>query len=154
MSNFRTLTLSLFSLALTASFGAACGHDELLGVVATGGSTATGGVAGAATGGTTATGGVAGAASGGTTASGGVSGTANDASPDGLAGSAGSVNDASSDALADASDAAADSGDAMAAVVPDFKLVDENPSSALSKQQVSPRDYLGQVSAWYFGHST
>jgi hypothetical protein len=38
-------------------------------------------------------------------------------------------------------------------VEPDFHLVDVNPASARSQQSVSPRDYEGQVSAWYFGHS-
>ena len=38
--------------------------------------------------------------------------------------------------------------------MPDFALVDVNPTSARSGQTISPRDYLDQVSAWYFGHST
>lgn len=37
---------------------------------------------------------------------------------------------------------------------PDFHLQDVNPNSARSGQAVSPRDYLGKVSAWYFGHAT
>jgi hypothetical protein len=37
---------------------------------------------------------------------------------------------------------------------PDFSLPDVNPNSATSEEQVSPRDYLGKVSAWYFGHAT
>jgi hypothetical protein len=36
----------------------------------------------------------------------------------------------------------------------DFHLQDVNPASARFGQSVSPRDYLSQVSAWYFGHST
>jgi hypothetical protein len=36
----------------------------------------------------------------------------------------------------------------------DFSLTDVNPQSARYQQTVSPRDYLGQVSAWYYGHST
>lgn len=39
-------------------------------------------------------------------------------------------------------------------VAPDFALEDVNPSSATAGQDVSPRDYLGKVSAWYFGHAT
>jgi hypothetical protein len=39
-------------------------------------------------------------------------------------------------------------------VMPDFVLLDVNPGSPRSGQAVSPRDYLGQVSAWYFGHAT
>ena len=38
--------------------------------------------------------------------------------------------------------------------LPDFSLPDVNPNSARYQENVSPRDYLGQVSAWYFGHST
>ena len=41
-----------------------------------------------------------------------------------------------------------------AAAVVDFGLLDVNPTSLRSGQVVSPRDYLGSVSAWYFGHST
>jgi hypothetical protein len=37
---------------------------------------------------------------------------------------------------------------------PDFQLEDVNPASARFGQMVSPRDYLSQVSAWYFAHST
>ena len=37
---------------------------------------------------------------------------------------------------------------------PDFQLTDVNANSARAGQAVSPRDYLGKVSAWYFGHST
>ncbi len=39
-------------------------------------------------------------------------------------------------------------------VVPDFHLVDVNATSPTYNQSVSPRDFLGQVSAWYFGHAT
>lgn len=38
--------------------------------------------------------------------------------------------------------------------MPDFSLTDVNPNSPTSGQAVSPRDYLEQVSAWYFAHST
>ena len=41
-----------------------------------------------------------------------------------------------------------------AGLVPDFALMDVNPTSTTYDQAVSPRDYLQQVSAWYFGHST
>jgi hypothetical protein len=37
---------------------------------------------------------------------------------------------------------------------PDFHLQDVNSNSARFSQVVSPRDYLGKVSAWYFGHAT
>ncbi len=39
-------------------------------------------------------------------------------------------------------------------LVPDFALTDVNPTSATHDTEVSPRDYLAQVSAWYFGHAT
>ena len=38
-----------------------------------------------------------------------------------------------------------------AAPLPDFALVDVNPSSSRADQEVSPRDYLQSVSGWYFG---
>jgi hypothetical protein len=38
--------------------------------------------------------------------------------------------------------------------VPDFTLMDVNTNSATYQQSVSPRDFMGQVSGWYFGHST
>lgn len=41
-------------------------------------------------------------------------------------------------------------GEAM----PDFSLLDVNPNSASHDQQVSPRQQLGAISAWYFGHAT
>ena len=36
--------------------------------------------------------------------------------------------------------------------VPAFSLTDTNTTSKRAGQSVSPRDYLGKVSAWYFGH--
>ena len=39
-------------------------------------------------------------------------------------------------------------------VIPDFALKDVNPTSASFDQDVSPRDHLEKVSAWYFGHAT
>jgi hypothetical protein len=38
--------------------------------------------------------------------------------------------------------------------VPDFSVQDANPNSPRYEEMVSPRDYLGRVSAWYFGHAT
>jgi cyclophilin family peptidyl-prolyl cis-trans isomerase len=37
---------------------------------------------------------------------------------------------------------------------PNFQLTDVNPNSATANRPVSPRDYLGTLSAWYFTHST
>lgn len=45
-------------------------------------------------------------------------------------------------------------GEAGANAQPAFTLVDVNPASPRFNQGVSPRDYLEQVSAWYFGHAT
>jgi hypothetical protein len=39
-------------------------------------------------------------------------------------------------------------------VVPDFSLRDVNPESPTSGQLVSPRQFEGKISAWYFGHAT
>jgi hypothetical protein len=38
--------------------------------------------------------------------------------------------------------------------VGDFSIPDVNPNSASFDTNVSPRDYLQQVSGWYFGHAT
>ena len=38
--------------------------------------------------------------------------------------------------------------------VNNFSLPDTNPTSETFGEMVSPRDYLGQVTAWYFGHAT
>ena len=45
-------------------------------------------------------------------------------------------------------------GGLVPVLVPDFAILDVNPNSTTSGQLVSPRDHLGRVSAWYFGHST
>jgi hypothetical protein len=45
-------------------------------------------------------------------------------------------------------------GGLVPVLVPDFAILDANPNSTTSGQLVSPRDHLGRVSAWYFGHST
>lgn len=39
-------------------------------------------------------------------------------------------------------------------VVPEFSLIDVNSTSPTFEQQISPRDYLQQVSGWFFGHSS
>ena len=38
--------------------------------------------------------------------------------------------------------------------VPDFSLADINPNSVTMGQNISPRDYLQQISGWYFIKST
>jgi hypothetical protein len=42
---------------------------------------------------------------------------------------------------------------AAAEPVPDFKLPDINPNSMRHQSPVSPRDYLLQVSGFYFGQA-
>lgn len=36
----------------------------------------------------------------------------------------------------------------------DFSLLDVNETSLTYNKQLSPRDYLEHISAWYFGHAT
>jgi hypothetical protein len=50
--------------------------------------------------------------------------------------------------------AACGGGGGSAAQIADFLLTDTNPSSPTTGQDVSPRDYVGDVSAWYFGDAT
>lgn len=38
--------------------------------------------------------------------------------------------------------------------VPSFALTDVNPESATADAAVSPDDFAGGASAWYFGHAT
>lgn len=47
-----------------------------------------------------------------------------------------------------------DTGEPDPAWVADFLLVDENPGSPTYGLALSPRDYLEQVSGWYFVHAT
>ena len=41
-----------------------------------------------------------------------------------------------------------------AEIIPDFSLTDVNKTSSTYNQPVSPRNYLEQVSGWYFGYAT
>ncbi len=52
-----------------------------------------------------------------------------------------------------AASSAASAGEGEAAAMPDFTLTDVNPASSTGNRPVSPRDYLEQVSGWYFGHA-
>jgi len=47
-----------------------------------------------------------------------------------------------------------ESGVPLAGLAPDFSLTDVNPNSPSSGQAASPRQHLGEISAWYFGHAT
>jgi hypothetical protein len=40
------------------------------------------------------------------------------------------------------------------AIAPDFAIVDLNSHSDTYEEAVSPRDYLQQVSGWYFTYAT
>jgi hypothetical protein len=40
------------------------------------------------------------------------------------------------------------------AAMPGFALVDVNVHSPTYRRIVSPRDFVGMASAWYFGHAT
>lgn len=48
----------------------------------------------------------------------------------------------------------AKAGTSTSTVEADFSLQDVNESSPTFGQVVSPRDYLEQVSGWYFGRAT
>lgn len=45
-------------------------------------------------------------------------------------------------------------GEVATSQVADFHLLDVNETSSTFGQRISPRDYLGQVTGWYFGHAT
>lgn len=45
-------------------------------------------------------------------------------------------------------------GSSAPQLAPDFLLEDVNPTSTTSGVDVSPRDYIGNVSAYYFGAAT
>jgi hypothetical protein len=40
------------------------------------------------------------------------------------------------------------------AAVPDFAVLDANPNSTSFGERVSPRDFEGAITAWYFTHTT
>lgn len=50
------------------------------------------------------------------------------------------------------SDSASNSG--FEGTAPDWALTDVNPASPTAGEVVSPSDLRGQVSLWYFAHST
>jgi hypothetical protein len=45
-------------------------------------------------------------------------------------------------------------GSSTPVIAPDFLLVDVNPNSATTGQNVSPRGYIGNASGYYFGAAT
>lgn len=51
-------------------------------------------------------------------------------------------------------DTSATAGETTGPPVADLALMDINPSSPTYGAMVSPRDYLEQVSGWFFLHST
>jgi hypothetical protein len=46
------------------------------------------------------------------------------------------------------------SDDNTGELMPDFSIQDVNPNSATHDQTISPRQYIGGISCWYFGHAT
>ena len=70
----------------------------------------------------------------------------------------GDSGDTADTALVDTDDTAViDTGETMGPgpnAVPDFLLADINPNSSTMGQNISPRDYLQQVSGWYFIKAT
>ena len=38
-------------------------------------------------------------------------------------------------------------------LAPDFSLLDVNPTSSTHNQLVSPGDFIGKITAWYFGNA-
>ena len=76
----------------------------------------------------------------------------------------GDTNDTGSDDTGDTGDTAdtavIDTGDTGETTgpgpnaVPDFLLADINPNSSTMGQNISPRDYLQQISGWYFIKAT
>jgi hypothetical protein len=158
MFSLRTLGSSLVAGGLLLF---ACGHDELLS--SADGGLASGGLAGASGsalqggsgGGISAAGGAGsgGAGSGGVGSGGAGSGGAAGNADSAAGGHAGGLLDGALDALADGDGPLDPLWDGKA-IAPDFHLLDVNTASKSYGQSVSPRDYLGQVSAWYFGHAT
>lgn len=45
-------------------------------------------------------------------------------------------------------------GEGETTPMPDFSLPDVNTASPHFNQGISPRDYLEQVTGWYFGHAS
>lgn len=87
------------------------------------------------------------------------SSSSNSSSSSGEAGSggfagAGGMSGGGMAGMAGMAGAAGAGGSMAAAPKPDFGLVDVNPNSVTSGKTISPRDYTGQISAWYFGHAT
>jgi hypothetical protein len=122
--------IGLFGLAPSA-----CGNDDPGGSTAASSSTGSDASSTAGGGGS---GGIGGG-NGGNGGSGGVAGAG------GMAGSGGSGGMGGMGGM----------GGGMAAMPkPDFKLIDVNPNSPTVNQEVSPSQFLGKVSAWYFGHGT
>jgi hypothetical protein len=57
-------------------------------------------------------------------------------------------------ACGEADDRPSTTGPGDGHLLPDFTLLDVNANSPTFDAEVSPRQFLTKVSAWYFGHST
>ncbi len=84
-----------------------------------------------------------------TTSSGG-GGLGGGAGDGGVAGTS-SVGGTGGSASSSTSSGSAGQGGEAPSPMPDFSLLDVNETSITYNAYVSPVDYLGQVSAWYFG---
>jgi hypothetical protein len=143
----RSLSLGL-GCAVLAALALSCGEDEQV-------RTADAGSAGSAAGGNAGSAPRHDATAG---SGGGAGSSSSDGAIDGEGGEAGAIADASADGVGEAggldAEAGTDAGDAMATLMPSFGLYDVNPSSPRYQDLVAPKDYQGQISAWYFGHAT
>jgi hypothetical protein len=126
------LALGLFGLAPSA-----CGNDDP-GSSSSSEASSSSSASGASGGGT---GGMGGSGGNGVGGMGGMAGSGGMAGMGGMAGSGGMGG-------------MGGSGGMSAMPKPDFKLIDTNPNSPTVNQEVSPSQFLGKVSAWYFGHGT
>jgi hypothetical protein len=126
-----------------------CGNDERMSASSDAGDDLASGGSSGSTAGSSGAGGSSGSSAGGAGAGGSPADAAEDVFQDALA-------DASPDAAGDAPvDAPVDAtSDGLSGLAPDFALEDVNPNSSTYQSMVSPSQYLGQVSAWYFGHAT
>ena len=87
-----------------------------------------------------------------TTSAGSVGETSLETGSTTMPGGSSSAADSSSSAASE--DTAGTDEGAQDEIVPEFALLDLNPTSATFEQTVSPRDYLSQASGWYFTHAT
>ena len=131
--------IGLFGLAPSA-----CGNDDTN--ASTSESTSSSSTGSSTSGGSSASGGGSGGMGGG--GGNNVGGSGGSGGVGGMAGAGGMAGSGGMGGMAGA-------GGGMSAVPkPDFKLIDTNPNSPTFNAEVSPSQFLGKISAWYFGHGT